>query len=206
MNYPNTVLVEFVKERRNGKNNMVGTFIGLKENGSIRTGWSRCHADIDIFDKELGVAFACQNILIPKTVPVGRNFSKKYANFQERCSRYFKDAKGIPSSTATKAKSKGNVKSVVPVPAILKGNDKAADIFNLLLSSLLTMPFETLKAKAKAKDPAPVAVAAKKNVTAKAPVAPVVPVQQEKVVIAPKSNPIKNMPKLACKIRSKSKV
>jgi hypothetical protein len=187
MNYPNTVLVEFVKERRNGKNNMVGTFIGFKENGSIRTGWSRCHADIDIFDKELGVAFACQNILIPKTVPVGRNFSKKYANFQERCSRYFKDAKGIPSST--KAKSKGNVKTVVPVPTILKGNDKAADIFNLLLSSLLTMPFETLKAPAPAKA-----------------TAPVVPVQQEKVVIALKSNPIKNMPKLACKIRSKSKV
>ena len=98
MNYPRTMLIEYVKERYHGRLQKVGTFVGINENGVIKTGFSRCHLGLDKFNKEQGVAFACQDILNPKPVPVGRDFSKKYAIFRNRCNRYFKDAAFRPSS------------------------------------------------------------------------------------------------------------
>lgn len=94
MDYPNNVLIEFVQERKGGRLQSVGTFVGILLDGTnvIRTGWSRCRIGVDKFNKEQGVAFACKNILIPAPAPCGRNFAKKYEIFQERCTRYFKGA------------------------------------------------------------------------------------------------------------------
>jgi hypothetical protein len=84
----------------------VGVFVGINDAvdgiGCIRTGWSRCklqpssveHAPEGIYDPfnmERAVDRACFNMLSPTTVPIGRNFAKKFEAFKGRCERYFKD-------------------------------------------------------------------------------------------------------------------
>lgn len=68
----------------------------------------------DSFNMERGVAEACQNILFPSKLPVGRNFGKKYAAFQDRCLRYFRDV--------TLVLDNGKTRSVAPRISRRKGS------------------------------------------------------------------------------------
>lgn len=176
MNYPNNVLVEFVKERRNGRDAFVGTFVGIKDRNVIRTGWSRCRSNVDVFSKEIGVAFACQNILMSKSapVPVGRSFAKKYAIFQERCKRYFKDAlNGISVDELGTRKKDRKI-------------DDAADALGLALFSILAgSPVSNIFAPLSVNKPVTTTTGKPIVDTAKPvpPVTPVPPVQQEKVEV-----------------------
>jgi len=85
-------------EMYNGRNQAVGVFVGLIDNGLIRTGWSRCHIHKgDKFDMSRGIAYAIQNMVLGKEIPFMANvnkyeaFANEYDYFRDRCRRYFKD-------------------------------------------------------------------------------------------------------------------
>jgi len=141
MNYPNNMLVEFVHERHGGRNCAVGTFVGIKDRGIIRTGFSRCNISLDTFNKESGVAFACQCILVPKPVPVGRGFAGKYAIFIKRCSRYFKDAAfPAPSNFGTRRRFENR-----PYPSEL--NNLWNEMMDSYIGRVLQKPVATANQK-----------------------------------------------------------
>ena len=121
--------VEIVKRRRNPdsrsgafietvemRNMKVATFIGICENGVIKTGWSKVNLKKgDAFNAQTGVAFAMLNLVMNNSIPIplkrtlhdgrvtysfndlpdwetGMCIWQEYVVFQERCKKYFKQA------------------------------------------------------------------------------------------------------------------
>lgn len=64
---------------------------GLRKYHDAHKAHEQAVKNSDSFSMERGIAQACQHIMLPANLPKGRGFGKKYAKFQDRCNRYFKD-------------------------------------------------------------------------------------------------------------------
>ena len=103
-------LIEYVRQRKHGRNEKVGVLVGSSENGDpINIGWSKVMLRQegeakDTFDKTRGLQIARGRLMSnrysqvkpPKLPHIIR---KKLPKFQERCLKYFKGAElgTIPS-------------------------------------------------------------------------------------------------------------
>jgi hypothetical protein len=99
-----TEIIEFVKEKRNGKIQRVGCFVGklamnhigmiseTDKNNTVLIGWSRANVKIDKFDE--GKAFQIADGRANSTTPIfcPSSLEKKAIKFRDRCRRYFKGA------------------------------------------------------------------------------------------------------------------
>jgi len=88
------MIVEKVTEVRQGRNQVVGVFVGKLHKGKVVAGWSRIKPDSnDEFLMSRGVKFAIENGVDNKHMPSKENmkdFAAKYKVFRNRCLRYFK--------------------------------------------------------------------------------------------------------------------
>jgi tRNA U34 5-carboxymethylaminomethyl modifying enzyme MnmG/GidA len=90
-----TEIIEFVKEKRNGKRQRVGCFVGklaMDKNNTVLIGWSRANVKIDKFDE--GKAFQIADGRANSTTPIfcPSSLEKKAIKFRDRCRRFFKGA------------------------------------------------------------------------------------------------------------------
>jgi hypothetical protein len=74
------------------------TATGKRQYHAAHAAYDKAVADSDKFNLERGVSEAMKHIFMPADLPKGRGFGKKYAAFQDRCNRYFKDVKAILSN------------------------------------------------------------------------------------------------------------
>ena len=88
---PPMQIFEYVKERKR----ITGIILGLRNNDTIRTGWSKCNFKMgDEFSKDDGLRLAAgrANRLTPSpALPLC--MKRQMNSFQARCIRYFKGAK-----------------------------------------------------------------------------------------------------------------
>jgi hypothetical protein len=88
-----SMIVEKVTEVRQGKNQVVGVFVGKLHKGKIIAGWSRIKDDSnDEFEMKKGMKFAISNGIENKGIPFKKSlndFADKYRTFRNRCLRYF---------------------------------------------------------------------------------------------------------------------
>lgn len=75
---------------------------GKRQYHAAHAAYEKAVKDSDKFDLERGISEAMRVILMgdkkpngESGLPKGRGFAKKYAAFQDRCNRYFRDVKGI---------------------------------------------------------------------------------------------------------------
>ena len=87
---PPNMIFEVVKERRK----RVGVMVGLKQDGTIKIGWSKCNRKLgDKFDQNEGISLAEARAIKMASAPqLPLCMGRQMANFQNRCRRYFKDA------------------------------------------------------------------------------------------------------------------
>ena len=96
-----TEIFEYIRRNHGGKTHKVGVIVGIRDNGTIRLGWSKCNVGLDKFDAAAGLDLAKQRALgnFPITpipgfpiTPIPGCIKKQYRTFAARCVRYFKDA------------------------------------------------------------------------------------------------------------------
>jgi len=89
---PDMIITQYVK-KKNGER--VGIMVGtLDEDGYVMLGWSRANINAgDKFDPVKALNIATQRLKAEEIVPIPHSMSDMF-NFQSRCQRYFKDAKG----------------------------------------------------------------------------------------------------------------
>jgi len=86
-----TEIYEFIKERRMGRRQKVGVFVGLKDRaGYIVVGWSRANIKKDRFNKETGLKIARGRAIATIPFAFPSSLVKRGAKFCERCNRFFK--------------------------------------------------------------------------------------------------------------------
>ena len=86
-----TTILEYVRERRKGKEQKVGVLLAERKGDKVFTGWSRCNLkEGDKFDQEQGINIAHVRLTHDDYVP--QSMQKKMRRFQKRCSKYFKGA------------------------------------------------------------------------------------------------------------------
>lgn len=92
-----TEIFEYIRRRKGGKTVKVGVILGLRDEGVIKIGWSKCNQSIqhgDIFNPARGIELAKSRARheTPTTTPMPACIRKQYRNFCARSVRYFKDA------------------------------------------------------------------------------------------------------------------
>ena len=92
-------IIEYVREKRHGRNDKVGVLLGWSVNGNpILIGWSKVMTRQkgeakDTFDKERGLEIArARKIGHGPNVQVPHIIRKRLPKFKDRCQRYFKGA------------------------------------------------------------------------------------------------------------------
>lgn len=89
-----TEIYEYVKEKRKGRKQKVGIFVGKKIGDEVLVGWSRVNTkEGDTFNFESAVKIAKDRLGINYEAP--QSLKKKMGRFSERCKRYFKEAKVV---------------------------------------------------------------------------------------------------------------
>jgi len=95
-----TEIIEYVREKRNGRIRKVGVLLGTSVNyDDVRIGWSKVMLrkkgkDMDAFDKERGLMIArSRRDGHGKSVQVPNVIKKRLPQFKSRCLRYFKKTK-----------------------------------------------------------------------------------------------------------------
>lgn len=91
-----TEIFEYIRRRKGGKTHKVGVVLGLKENGVIKVGWSKCNQSIqhgDIFNVAKGIELARSRARNDTTTtPTPLCVKSQVRRFSSRCVRYFRDS------------------------------------------------------------------------------------------------------------------
>jgi hypothetical protein len=115
---------------------------GVRKLHAAKAAHAKAVKNSDEWTMERGMAFAMQNLLIPSPVPTGRGFARKYAAFQTRCNRYFKDVEwtlvnnvAVRNPMYQRPAPKVTPASLLGIGSPRTGNGKAAQLkmlFNML--------------------------------------------------------------------------
>ena len=90
-------IIKYIKKNREGRRQKTGVLIAnIDTAGIVKLGWSKVNFKAgDVFNRETGIKIATERTKAKETVPLPQSILKDAFDFQGRCHKYFKNAKGF---------------------------------------------------------------------------------------------------------------